>query len=174
MDCPTCTKKLEEISIEKIQLDVCKNGCGGIWFDNFELKKMDEPHEFTDENIIDLLSFGSPAEYELSGKRNCPKCKNIIMMQNFYSVKKEVQVDHCPKCAGYWLDEGELFKIRKQFTTEDERKQAALDCFSTLFDGELSAMKRESELKAAQAQKIVNMFRLISPSYYFSKINDWR
>ncbi len=170
MDCPTCNKKLEVISIEEIQLDVCKNGCGGIWFDNFELKKMDEPHEFTDENIIDLVSVGSPAEHEQTKKRNCPKCQDVTMMQNFFSVKKEVQVDHCPKCAGYWLDEGELLKIRKQFTTEDERKNAASACFSSLFDDELSAMKKESDLKAEQAQKIVNMFRLISPSYYFAKI----
>ena len=172
MICPTCGKPLSEISIEEIQLDVCKNGCGGIWFDRFELKKMDEPHEFTDENLIELLSVDSPAEYDQSQKRNCPKCRDIVMMKNFYSVKKEVEVDHCPKCAGYWLDEGELFKIRKQFKTEAERKQAAMDYFDGIFNDELSMMKKESEEKAKQAEKISNMFRLILPSNYFPKIKN--
>jgi len=29
-------------------VDVCQNGCGGIWFDNFELEKVDEKHETLD------------------------------------------------------------------------------------------------------------------------------
>jgi Zn-finger nucleic acid-binding protein len=173
MKCPTCDVDLAQVTIEGIQLDVCKDGCGGIWFDRFELQKMDEPHEFTDENLIDVLAIGSPVGYDPTLKRKCPKCGDTIMMKNFFSVKKEVEVDHCPKCAGYWLDEGELFKIRKQFKSESDRKKAAEQYFSDLFDIELSKMKEESEEKAQQAQKIANMFRLISPGYYFNKIKNW-
>lgn len=172
MKCPTCDLQLKEVSIEQIHLDVCKDGCGGIWFDRFELQKMDEPHEFTDENLIEVLAVASPAHVEQPGKRECPKCEGIIMMKHFFSPKKEVEVDHCPKCSGYWLDEGELFKIRKQFKTEEERKEAASTYFAELFDGELSKMKKESTEKAEQAQKIAKMFRLITPSYYFSKIKN--
>lgn len=173
MKCPTCDIELDRVKIEDIRLDVCRNSCGGIWFDRFELEKMDEPHEFTDENLIDILAVESPAGYDPSVKRKCPKCADIIMMKHFYSVKKEVEVDHCPKCAGYWLDEGELFKIRKQFKSEEERKKAAEQYFSDLFDIDLFKMKKESEEKAGQAGKISNMFRLISPSYYFRKIKNW-
>ena len=173
MNCPTCNLELSEVSIGKIQLDICKEGCGGIWFDRFELQKMDEPHEFTDENLIDALSIESPSDSEPSQKRICPKCTDIVMMRHFYSVKREVKVDHCPKCAGYWLDEGELFKIRKQFNTEEERKQAAVKYFADIFDGDLSTMKKESDEKARQAQKVANMFRLVSPRHYFSKIKNW-
>lgn len=172
MNCPTCNEQLSEVSIEKIQLDVCKDGCGGVWFDRFELQKMDEPHEFTDDNLLEIMSAESPINNGQSKKRNCPKCPDIIMMQHFYSVKKEVEVDHCPNCAGYWLDEGELFKIRKQFTTEEEKKQAAVKHFSEMFDQELYTMKKESEEKAEQVKRIANMFRLITPSYYFSKIKN--
>lgn len=173
MKCPTCDIELNQVSIEEIQLDVCKEGCGGIWFDRFELQKMDEPHEFTDESLIDTLAIESPIAYDPTVKRKCPKCKDTIMMRHFFSVKKEVEVDHCPKCAGYWLDEGELFKIRKQFKTESDRKMAAEQYFTDLFDIELSKMREESEEKAQQAQKIANMFRLISPRYYFNKIKNW-
>ena len=172
MKCPTCDIELDQVSIEEIQLDACKNGCGGVWFDRFELQKMDEPHEFTDENLVDILAIESPVEYDQTQKRKCPKCGDTIMMKHFFSVKKEVQVDHCPKCAGYWLDEGELFKIRKQYKSESERTQAATQYFSDLFDDELTEMQKESEEKAQQAQKIAKMFRLICPSYYFNKIKN--
>ena len=172
MKCPTCNNNLSRVTIEDILLDVCKDGCGGIWFDRFELQKMDESHEFTDENLLDVLSVESPAGYDQSRKRNCPRCEDVKMMKHFYSVKREVEVDHCPKCAGYWLDEGELFKIRKQYQTESERKQAATQYFSELFDGELGKIINDSEEKAQQAKKISNMFRLICPSYYFKKLNS--
>ncbi len=71
------------------------------------------------------------------------------------------------------MDEGELFKIREHFKTEEERKQVAANCFCEIFDGELLEMKKESEEKAAQALRVTSMFRLISPSYYFSKTNNW-
>lgn len=172
MNCPTCNTKLSEVSIEDIQLDVCKDGCGGIWFDRFELEKLDEPHEFTDANLINILAVESPNKHDQSQKRKCPKCDNLVMMQHFYSVKKEVEVDHCPGCAGYWLDEGELFKIRNQFNTDEERKQAAMEHFADLFDDDLAQMQGESEEKAQQARRIANMFRLICPSYYFSKARN--
>jgi len=34
-------------------------------------------------------------------------------------------VDECPKCAGFWLDAGELAGIRSEFATQEERKAAA-------------------------------------------------
>lgn len=173
MICPTCNGNLSTVEIESIELDVCKDGCGGIWFDRFELQKMDEPHEFTDENLISVLCVESPAGQGESKRYNCPKCKDIVMMRNFWSTKKEIEIDHCPKCAGYWLDEGELFKIRNQFKTEEERKQAASEYYSVLFDKDLLQMKQESREKAEQARRIANMFRLISPRNYFSKIKNW-
>jgi Zn-finger nucleic acid-binding protein len=172
MKCPTCDIELHQVSIEEIQLDVCKDGCGGIWFDRFELQKMDEPHEFTDENLVDVLAIESAVGYDPTLKRKCPKCGDTTMVRHFFSVKKEVEVDLCPKCAGYWLDEGELFKIREQYKSESDRERATEQYFSDLFDIELVKMKKESEEKAQQAQKIAKMFRLICPSYYFNKIKN--
>ena len=123
-------------------------------------------------NLFSYLAVGSPSVSDQTQKRKCPKCEDTIMMRNFFSIKKEVEVDHCPKCAGYWLDENELFKIRKQFDSESDRKQAAEQYFTNLFDDELRKMEKESEDRAQQAQKIAKMFRLICPSYYFSKIKN--
>ncbi len=170
MNCPACNNTLTQVTIENIQLDVCKGGCGGIWFDRFELQKMDEPHEYTDEHLLDVLSEESQQKTDQSKRLHCPKCQHVIMMRHFHSARREVEVDQCPKCNGYWLDDGELFKIRQQFKTEEERTQAAQEHFSKIFDGELTTMKKESEEKAEQSHRIANMFRLITPSYYYSKL----
>ena len=38
--CPACGKKMEKIfmSAQGVNLDVCTQGCGGIFFDNREFK----------------------------------------------------------------------------------------------------------------------------------------
>lgn len=169
MICPACNAHLTKVRIEGIELDVCKESCGGIWFDRFELQKMDELHEFTDENLIDQLSVESPVKTDQDRRYHCPKCNDIVMMRHFWSINKQVEIDHCPNCAGYWLDEGELFRIRNQFKSEEERREAAMLYFAALFDGELANMRQESEERAEHARKIARMFRLISPRHYFSK-----
>jgi len=43
MNCPACGNILEQMTVGDVTVDVCQRGCGGIWFDNFELEKFDEP-----------------------------------------------------------------------------------------------------------------------------------
>ena len=172
MQCPVCKKNLEAVTVEDITVDVCQNGCGGIWFDRFELQKVDEPHESAGEKLLNAqkqTEMGSDRGTQL----HCPKCQDTPMMRHFFSVKKEVVVDECPKCAGFWLDYGELAAIRKQFDSEEERKKAAQAYFAEIFDVELFKMKAESEEKAEKAQKIARMFRFICPSYYLPGKQVW-
>ena len=44
LTCPACGKEMEKVFIESMQkhLDVCLNGCGGMFFDNREFEKVDE------------------------------------------------------------------------------------------------------------------------------------
>ena len=48
--CPACQKEMHKIFIpsEGINIDVCLDGCGGIYFDNREFKSFDEQHESID------------------------------------------------------------------------------------------------------------------------------
>ena len=172
MECPGCGNQLAEMNVADVTVDVCKGGCGGIWFDQFELKKFDEPHESAGQALLDIQRDESII-IDRTKKFKCPKCDNIVMMRHFFSVKKEVGVDECPGCGGFWLDYGELRKIRSLFNTEQERNQAADEYFSEIFGEQLAAMKAESEEKAKKAGKIANMFRFICPSYYIPGKQDW-
>jgi len=172
MNCPACENELQEISVGGVAVDVCRDGCGGIWFDNYELEKFDETHESAGEGLLDIERDDSVI-VDHTKRLNCPACDNVVMMRHFFSVKKEVEVDECPNCSGFWLDAGELGKIRSLFKTEEERHKAAEEYFSEVFGGELAAMEAEDQAKLNKVLKISNMFRFICPSYYIPGKQDW-
>lgn len=172
MKCPVCEHDLTEIGAESIKVDACKNGCGGIWFDHFELDKVDEEHEEDGEKLLDIETDPS-ITVDHEKRRSCPVCGDVIMMRHFYSVKRQVQVDECPKCGGYWLDVGELATLRRQFETEEERRKAAAECFGEQFDAELAQLAAARELEREKRRRIVNLFRFICPSYYIPGKQSW-
>lgn len=123
INCPACGAEMEKIFMptQGVHLDVCTNGCGGIYFDNREFNKFDEPHE----DISPLLQVLEGKEFKKVDEdqvRDCPVCGNR-MMKHFSSVKHEICVDECYACGGKFLDYGELEKIRAQYNTETERSQ---------------------------------------------------
>jgi len=160
------------MTVGDVTVDVCRGGCGGIWFDSFEFKKFDEPNESAGESLLDIERDASIV-LDRTKRLKCPKCDDIVMMRHFFSVKKEVEVDECPGCGGFWLDAGELRNLRSLFNTEEERHKAADEYFSEVFGDKLAAMQAEDEAKLAKARKISNMFRFICPSYYIPGKQDW-
>ena len=115
MICPACFRELTEIQVGTVKLDVCAAGCGGIWFDAFELKRVES--EFSDAGHLPVNVPRSPAvKVDFSLKRGCPRCDGIKLKRHFFSAKRQVEVDQCPNCGGYWLDAGELDKIHEEHT----------------------------------------------------------
>jgi Zn-finger nucleic acid-binding protein len=168
MKCPACGNQLTEREVSDLTVDVCAGGCGGVWFDNHELRKLDEPHESAGEALLSIECDANVA-VDHEQQRSCPRCEDMLMLRHFWSPARQVEVDECPGCGGHWLDEGELNQIRSLYDTEEERKQAAAEQFDEMFGDELEAMRAESQAKAEKARKIYNMFKFICPSYYLSK-----
>ena len=54
MNCPACGNAMTEVEVKGIQVDVCEGGCGGIWFDWLELKKVDEQHEEAGQDLLEM------------------------------------------------------------------------------------------------------------------------
>lgn len=172
MKCPACNSDLKQVKVSDLVVDVCQSGCGGIWFDNFELEKVDEQHETLGEELLQVpRNQNIPVDH--SETRPCPKCENIYMRKHFASVRREVELDECPGCAGVWLDCGELKQLRNQYATEEDRENAAQSYFSEIFDDKLTQMQSESEEQANKAQKFSKMFRFICPSNYISGDQNW-
>ncbi len=118
MRCPVCEKEMVEENFGGIRVDVCREGCKGIWFDWLELMKLDEKNEGFGKALKDALHF--PRSNKEDRERiNCPKC-NIPMQVHKYQSSKEVNVDECYSCGGFFLDSGELKEIRDNFMSEEE------------------------------------------------------
>lgn len=172
MLCPACSHELSQKEIAGITVDVCSGGCGGIWFDNFELKKFDEQHEAAGQELLDIPRDPSCA-VDLAKRRSCPRCTDTIMMQHLFSPNDRVTIDECPKCGGIWLDTGELAAIRTRFATEAERQTAAQAFLAGLCDDAFELMKGESGKDREWASKFTHALRFICPSYYIPGKQDW-
>jgi Zn-finger nucleic acid-binding protein len=172
MKCPACDHKLRELKVSDISVDACEGGCGGVWFDRFELQKVDEPHESAGELLLYIVTDDS-VEVDHEARRSCPSCDDTVMMRHFYSVKMEVEVDECPRCAGFWLDYGELGDIRDEYETDEERKRAADEYFDEIFGHQLADMRASSEDKIEKARRIARLFRFVCPSYYIPGKQKW-
>lgn len=163
MNCPTCSKSLVSKDVAGITLDVCQNGCGGIWFDQFEFKKFDEKKEPDAEATL-ALKTRAGSKSASSEQHNCPKCQTVKMMRHFSSTKRQVLIDQCPLCAGVWLDVGELTQIRNEFENEEQRRKAA----EALFD-EMAGQISKKEKVPNQTRNFKNALDFIAPLLQSSK-----
>ena len=172
MKCPVCERELQEINVKDIMVDVCMNGCGGIWFDNREIKKVDEQHETAGELLLDIKK-DPKIIIDKSKTKFCPICLEQKMVKHFVSIKREIEVDECYNCGGIWLDFGELGEIRQQYSTEEERKKATEEFIKNAIEPELEKMLAESEEKLKKARKFAKIFKFICPSFYIPGKQKW-
>lgn len=111
MKCPACSKDLVQISASGVEVDLCKNGCGGIWFDRTEIQKFDENNELVPS---DFLLKERPTTVELNPfPRQCPRCCGDHLVRQNYDSSNPIEIDLCWHCGGMWLDVHELAEIRE-------------------------------------------------------------
>ncbi len=166
--CPACGKEMKKIFLPEqgIYLDVCVNGCGGIYFDNREFKKTDEKNEDITPLVEALKdkTFKSVNEWDT---RVCPVC-GTNMVKNYASAKHEVQVDECYSCGGIFLDYGELDKIRAQYDTEEER---AADVINELYSAAGDELDEFNKKYKEQLQNSWSIISILIRKKYGDKLN---
>ena len=99
INCPACGKEMHKVYMTESgsSLDICLDGCGGIFFDGQELKHFDEQSENIEElkQVLDGKTFEKTDE---SQTRICPVCGNN-MVKNNVSIKKEITIDGSIVCT---------------------------------------------------------------------------
>ena len=113
MKCPACANELTARQVGSLKVDICAGGCGGVWFDAFELQRVDDEIEAAGDPLLHIQR-DKKLHVDPTRKRNCPRCADMKLMRHLFSPKSRVEVDECPGCGGYWLDDGELAKIRAE------------------------------------------------------------
>jgi Zn-finger nucleic acid-binding protein len=120
MICPACGHAMTQRTAGHTTVDVCAGGCGGIWFDNFELQRLDNPADPGAESLMNI-PINPAVHVDSQMKRHCPRCHDQIMRRRFFSRKRAIQIDECPACAGVWLDAGELAGIRAEVAAQQPK-----------------------------------------------------
>lgn len=119
--CPACGSDMEKVFLEKqgFTVNVCLDGCGGIYADNKVYKKISEQTENID-SLLEKLENKHFAEIDHTKRILCPACKHK-MVKNFSSHLKKIEIDECYNCGGKFLDNKKLIQIRSEFKDENER-----------------------------------------------------
>ena len=86
-----------------------------------ELCNLDEKNEGFGNALKEALNY-SRTNDENREQIKCPKC-GILMHAHKYQSSKEVNVDECYACGGFFLDSGELKAIRDTFMSEKEKEE---------------------------------------------------
>ena len=149
--CPACGKEMKKIYVMEVDkvVDICSEGCGGIFFDNKELKFFDEEHESIDKinEFLEGKIFTPVNQYEV---RVCPVC-NVPMVKNCTSGLEAVQIDECYTCGGKFLDYGELEKLRAEFSTEEQSNVHILNKIENNFGALLNDDEELKRLKMSRS-----------------------
>lgn len=122
--CPACQNFMSKIFVKSAgaNIDICTEGCGGMWFDNREINHFNAPSK----DIGDILEVLNSKVFVKKGELGhiyCPSC-GTKMIKTFSSVKKEIQIDECCSCGGKFLEHGELQAIRNEYISTDDRCHA--------------------------------------------------
>jgi Zn-finger nucleic acid-binding protein len=124
MRCPACNRTLTAVTLVSVTVGVCREGCGGVWFDQGELRSLDGAPE--DERRILFELTNKPAVIvHTNPTYRCPKCPDSVLMRHLFSATSAVTVDECPTCAGIWFDSGKLQQISAEDGSDEARKRAA-------------------------------------------------
>ena len=141
--CPACGKQMEKVFIpsEGINIDICTDSCGGIFFDNREFDAFNEQHE--DISIIESkLEDKTFMPVDDASVRICPACGGK-MVKNRSKINNGIEVDDCYLCGGKFLDYGELQKIRNEFINDKVRTDNAMQYLYGQIGQDLSRMDME-------------------------------
>jgi uncharacterized protein len=109
MECPRGKKDtLKKARIGNVQIDHCTE-CGGIWFDNDELRQAKDV-KYENMNWLDVDLWKDETKFEISPSgRLCPRDRMPLYEVEYDNSK--VRVDLCNICNGVWLDKGEFERI---------------------------------------------------------------
>ncbi|MBW6441465.1 zf-TFIIB domain-containing protein [Patescibacteria group bacterium] len=115
LSCPRCKSTLTQVKVkshygrEDIIVDQCE-GCQGIWFDPSEYYKIDKGDVEKMDSVKDLEA---KIDTIISEIPKCPKDGADLVRFLDISIPKNMDIEICPVCGGYWFDKGELVELRK-------------------------------------------------------------
>ena len=140
-----------------ISVDICTDGCGGIFFDNQELQKFDK--QSSDASLIEKeLEGKSFVKVDESQTRVCPVCNRPMAKTSIRGLG--IEIDTCYTCGAVFLDNGELAAIRKGVRTTSIDTVKAQN--SQLNDQMVRQLFKEAQKEEYTSQSVNNLLKSVS------------
>jgi Zn-finger nucleic acid-binding protein len=118
LQCPVCNQALVTYKAASFEVDICRDGCSGIWFDANELEKSDQHDEQFPAELLRVRK-NAAVVIDRSKTRVCPRCNPSALARVKLDAETNFEIDRCPQCLGHWLDIGELERIRERSKAEE-------------------------------------------------------
>ncbi len=136
MHCPNCDLKLEKVVAKShygvdVELNQCP-GCGGVWCDDLEM------HRVSPKSARSLGKLNAKKLQKLvpiKKKLVCPRCRGPLKEFKDPYFPKQIKLEHCFSCGGFWLNRGELL----QFKDWQKKKAEITEQGTVKIDKELEA-----------------------------------
>jgi Zn-finger nucleic acid-binding protein len=123
LNCPACLTKTETLSIKShyeipIRIEQCQK-CGGIWFNDLDFHKV----KIGEASIIENLNRNKLQKFSVVKNTNllCPKDNSILIQFKDINFPKEIIIEKCPKCNGFWFNHGEFSSYQNDIKKKGEQ-----------------------------------------------------
>jgi len=117
LQCPVCTKDMRELAFGSTWIDVCAEGCGGLWFGRGELERLDSRKKGAGPALEAALR-REPVPANEGRELDCPVCRDPLVIQEHELAP--IEIDVCETCDGAFLDAGELAVLRQRKLSRSE------------------------------------------------------
>ena len=110
MNCPKCGVTMNEVEVKSIQLDHCPQ-CAGTWYDQGELRLLEEKGSHREYRWVDLELWREPAKLRVARESACRCPRDGAALATLSYAGSDVIVEVCPTCYGIWLERGQSDRI---------------------------------------------------------------
>ncbi len=164
MNCPVDNQSMTSEDFGGVSVFVCQEGCHGMWLDWAELHKLEDKNIAMSAAMQEALTWPDISNADLPALK-CPKCGES-MHRHVAEDDKQVTLDECYDCGGFFLASGQLAEIRAHEMTHDEEQTYADKLANGLPDWvQAQAELQHEEARAAAIQHFTRFMRL---SYYMT------
>jgi Zn-finger nucleic acid-binding protein len=148
--CPNEKIEMQQVKAEShygqtVILDQCP-GCGGIWFDSFELYMAKQGQAGKIELLnVDCLQASSLIE---NSELHCPRDRTTLIRFSDPFLPKDLILARCPACNGFWLNRGEFLKYQQyRQTRQASNKPKEITIEDNKFERDIVRVFEENKTK---------------------------
>ncbi len=160
MNCPSCSNALSIFSYGGLGIMACQNGCAGMWFDRYEIKKINSNNFRSGRELLKIEQAEGVRMFR-NVDHVCPKCEMTLLLRHFFDRKRGLEVDQCSRCGGIWVEMG---KVVTGEPSGVEKEKMIDDYFMFIYEKKILKMDLMiSDVRLAAGQ-ILKVFKYLGMS----------